>query len=76
MREEMGRRFGDAAGILYVDASDEVAALPHTAILSIIREEGLLFPVTVVDGKPVYDGAVSYPAILRAVEAKLSEATA
>jgi hypothetical protein len=27
--------------------------------------------VTVIDGDPVYDGAVSYPAILRAVSQRL-----
>lgn len=38
-----------------------------------IAERGLLYPVTVVDGVPIYDGAVSYPAILRAVHNKLQE---
>jgi hypothetical protein len=31
-------------------------------------------PVTVIDGEPVYDGAVSYPAILRQVETRLGSA--
>jgi hypothetical protein len=39
----------------------------------LIRDRGLLYPVTVIDGAPVYDGAVSYPGILRAVEAGLAE---
>ncbi len=38
-----------------------------------IEERGLLYPVTVIDDVPVYDGAVSYPAILRAVNNKLLE---
>ncbi len=38
-----------------------------------IETRGLLYPVTVVDGVPVYDGAVSYPAIMRAVHNKLLE---
>jgi hypothetical protein len=38
-----------------------------------IDERGLLYPVTVVDGVPIYDGAVSYPAILRAVHNTLLE---
>jgi hypothetical protein len=38
-----------------------------------IEVRGLLYPVTVVDGVPIYDGAVSYPAILRAVHNKLVE---
>lgn len=37
-----------------------------------IQDQGLVYPVTVVDGEPMYDGAVSYPAILRAVQARLS----
>jgi hypothetical protein len=34
---------------------------------------GLLYPVTVVDGVPLYDGAVSYPAIMRAVGNKIAD---
>ncbi len=37
-----------------------------------IQEQGLVYPVTVIDGEPVYDGAVSYPAILRAVQTRLN----
>lgn len=36
-----------------------------------MQEAGFLFPVTVIDGEAVYDGAVSYPAILRQVETRL-----
>jgi hypothetical protein len=36
---------------------------------------GLLYPVTVVDGVPVYDGAVSYPGILRAVQERLERSS-
>lgn len=32
-----------------------------------------MYPVTSVDGVFVYDGAVSYPAIMRAVHNKLME---
>lgn len=39
-----------------------------------MREAGLLFPVTVIDGEAIYDGAVSYPAILRQVEARVGGA--
>jgi hypothetical protein len=42
-------------------------------MLKEIEARGLLYPVTVVDGVPIYDGAVSYPAILRAVHNKLAE---
>ena len=38
-----------------------------------IENRGLLYPVTVIEGVPVYDGAVSYPAILRAVGNALNE---
>jgi disulfide oxidoreductase YuzD len=47
----------------------------HERILTEIENRGLLFPVTVVDGVPVYDGAVSYPAIMRAVQNRLLERT-
>lgn len=40
-------------------------------MVSLIKEQGLVYPVTVVDGTPLYDGAVSYPAILRAVQTRL-----
>jgi len=40
-------------------------------MVSLIQDQGLVYPVTVVDGTPMYDGAVSYPAILRAVQARL-----
>lgn len=32
-----------------------------------------MYPVTAVDGLFIYDGAVSYPAIMRAVHNKLAE---
>lgn len=40
-------------------------------MVTLIKEHGLVYPVTVIDGTPAYDGAVSYPAILRAVQQKL-----
>ena len=40
-------------------------------MVALIQEQGLVYPVTVVDGTPMYDGAVSYPAILRAVQTRL-----
>lgn len=45
----------------------------HADVIRQIEERGLLYPVTVIDDVPVYDGAVSYPAILRAVNNKLLE---
>ena len=72
--EELRRRFGDAAHIDYINIEDPAAAAAHTGIIGQVREAGLLFPVTVIDGEAIYDGAVSYPAILRQVEARLGGA--
>lgn len=74
IRDEMKRRFGDRATIEYVDLSDPASSSRFAEVLSLIEEQRLLYPVTVVDGKPVYDGAVSYPAVLRAVEGVLGSA--
>lgn len=54
-----------------MDEADVRAA--HEAVVAEIETRGLLYPVTVVDGVPLYDGAVSYPAIMRAVTNKLAE---
>ena len=45
----------------------------HGKLVDEIEKRGLLYPVTVIDGVPLYDGAVSYPAIMRAVTNKLVE---
>ena len=50
------------------DAKNDVAS-----VVEEIETRGLLYPVTAVDGVLVYDGAVSYPAIMRAVHNKLLE---
>jgi len=44
-------------------------------VVSVIRDQGLMYPVTVIDGTPIYDGAVSYPAILRAVQQRIEAST-
>lgn len=67
----MERRFGGSATIAYLDIDDETVAREHGALVEEMTTRGLLYPVTVIDGVPVYDGAVSYPAILRAVNDKL-----
>lgn len=67
----MERRFGDAARILYHDVQDESVRADYDTIVTEIETRGLLYPVTVVDGVPTYDGAVSYPGILRAVQERL-----
>lgn len=73
MRTEIDRRFGDGAQVLYYSVEDEATRAEHSAIVEEIENRGLLYPVTVVDGVPLYDGAVSYPAIMRAVTNKLVE---
>jgi disulfide oxidoreductase YuzD len=67
----MERRFAGDAVIAYHDVTDEARSGEFSEIVEAIREHGLLYPVTVIDGQPVYDGAVSYPAILRAVQQRL-----
>ncbi len=69
----MERRYGDDAAVLYFDIEQPEVQKDHSAVLGEIDARGLLFPVTVIDGVPVYDGAVSYPAIMRAVNNKLLE---
>ena len=69
----MERRYGDDAQVLYFDIATPEVKSDFAALLSEIDTRGLLFPVTVIDGVPVYDGAVSYPAIMRAVNNKLLE---
>lgn len=69
----MERRFGDAASIVYRDVQSAEVRSEHDKTIDEIEKRGLLYPVTVMDGVPVYDGAVSYPAILRAVSNKLTE---
>jgi disulfide oxidoreductase YuzD len=68
---EIERRFGDSVRIQYLDATQEDVKAENTAMIEKIEQQGLLYPVTVVDGTPLYDGAVSYPAIMRAVQNKL-----
>ena len=59
--------------MLYHNVDDSDVRAQHDAVVTEIETRGLLYPVTVVDGVPLYDGAVSYPAIMRAVSNKLSE---
>lgn len=71
----MERRFGDAAVLDYHDVQDPTVRDRHERIIDEIETRGLLYPVTVVDGVPVYDGAVSYPGILRAIQDKLERSS-
>ncbi len=74
MRAEIEQRFGETARILYHDTSRPDVLAEHVGIISRIQEQGLVYPVTVIDGEPMYDGAVSYPAILRAVQTRVTAA--
>jgi disulfide oxidoreductase YuzD len=69
----MERRYADDAVVLYFDVEVPEVQTTYASVLTEIDNRGLLFPVTVIDGVPVYDGAVSYPAIMRAVNNKLQE---
>lgn len=75
MATEMARRFGDAASIRYLDITNVEPTAELEPVVSQIRERGLVYPVTVIDGAPIYDGAVSYPAILRAVQQRIEAST-
>lgn len=68
----MERRFGERARIEYFDVSAQDVRIEHAEAVEAIRDSGLLYPVTVVDGAPLHDGAVSYPAIMRAVDSRLA----
>ena len=69
----MERRYGDDAQVLYRNIDSAEVRSQHEKLVEEIEKRGLLYPVTVVDGVPVYDGAVSYPAIIKAVHNKLAE---
>jgi disulfide oxidoreductase YuzD len=73
IRVEMERRFGDSATIDYIDVNAEGSRETHRESVEVIQERGLIYPVTMIEGSAMYDGAVSYPAILRAVETVLAE---
>jgi hypothetical protein len=59
--------------VRYRNAEDPEVRSGYAKTIDEIDTRGLLYPVTVVDGVPFYDGAVSYPAIMRAVGNKIVE---
>jgi hypothetical protein len=59
--------------VSYHDVEDPEVGSEYAALITEMQSRGLLWPVTVVDGVPLYDGAVSYPAIMRAVGNKIAE---
>ncbi|MBS3957055.1 MAG: DUF1462 family protein [Clostridiales bacterium] len=76
IRDEVARKFGDAATVVYRDAQSQTVREHSASIIKEIETRGLLYPVTVIDGVPIYDGAVSYPGIIRALRDKLERAIA
>jgi disulfide oxidoreductase YuzD len=68
----MERRFGDRAQIDYIDVSRPDVSLETASVVDAIRDGGLVYPVTLLGETLICDGAVSYPAILRSVDAALS----
>jgi disulfide oxidoreductase YuzD len=72
IRVELERRYGDSARIDYIDVTNDGSREGRDETVRVIHDRNLVWPVTVVDGQPLYDGAVSYPAILRAVDSRLS----
>lgn len=73
VRSEVESRFGEAARVVYLDTALPEVQSEHADMISTIKENGWIYPVTVIDGEPVYEGAVSYPGILRAIQAKLQQ---
>lgn len=69
----MERRYGDDTQVVYHDVQSDEVRSEHADLIDDFEKRALLYPVTVVDGVPVYDGAVSYPAIMRAVQNILLE---
>jgi disulfide oxidoreductase YuzD len=69
----MDSRFGGSARIVYHDVTHPDVIEGRSEMVEHIKESGLVYPVTVIDGEPAYEGAVSYPAILRAVQSLLQE---
>ena len=67
------RRFPDQVDVTYFNAEEQSVRSENGALIDEIEARGLLYPVTVVDGVALYDGAVSYPAIMRAVGNKIAE---
>ena len=73
MSAEIERRFAGDAKVLYHNVEMPEVRQAHGDVIAEIEKRGLLYPVTVVDDVPLYDGAVSYPAIMRAVSNQLLE---
>ncbi|GAV32311.1 MAG: DUF1462 family protein [Coriobacteriia bacterium] len=71
----MRTRFGDLARVVYLDTTRPEVQEQHGEMIATIKENGWIYPVTVIDGEPMYEGAVSYPGILRAIQSKIEQTT-
>lgn len=74
LREVVEQDCGDAVVVNHYDVTDEATRAKHAETIMSIREEALRYPVTYVNGQVVFDGAISYPTIMRALKAQLGEA--
>lgn len=74
--EELQRRFGDQAKIHYHDVRALKTTHEHGDAVTAITEQGLMYPVTFIDGAPVNDRMISFPLIMRTVQTRLAEADA
>ncbi|MCL4554326.1 MAG: DUF1462 family protein [Actinobacteria bacterium] len=70
---ELNRRFGDSVTVTYLDASSSDVRAEHSEIIASIEAKGLLYPVTLIDGAPRFEGSVSYPSIMRIVTEKVAD---
>lgn len=71
--QELNRRFGESVSVVYLDTSNEQVRRVHSETIRSIETKGLLYPVTLIDGVPRFEGSVSYPSILRAVSEKVAD---
>jgi disulfide oxidoreductase YuzD len=58
---------------MYYDTSRKDVLVAQNPMVEFIKENNLEYPVTVINGQPMYEGGISYPAILRAVQTRLNE---
>lgn len=70
---ELDRRFGDSVTVTYLDASNNDVRAVHSEVITSIEAKGLLYPVTLIDGAPRFEGSVSYPSIMRIVSEKVGD---
>lgn len=70
---ELSRRFGETVTVTYLDVSSHKVREEHLETIKSIETQGLLYPVTLIDGVPRFEGSVSYPSIMRIVSEKVAD---